>query len=388
MNITWVTRSFLDYRIPIYIELNKLCNNNLSVLYYKDVVPERCQEKLRAVLGERAVGLTGEFRICGKKNQPLSSMKNNFHRIPIQPGLLKTIKKTKPAIILTDGFFQWTYAAYLYKIFYKIPHIMLYEGTEHTERNVGLLKIKFRKLASQFIDVIHCNGVLCEAFLKNVLNIKQSKISIGNMASDVTTLQESCKQFSENEKLIFKKSLHLKGNVFLFVGRLVPLKGLNYLLEVWKNLNLENFSLLIVGNGEQAQELREYSDKYGLKNIFFEKAVSNDIIYKYFTIADCFIIPTLQDNWSLVVPEAMSCKLPIICSKYNGCHPELVKSVNGWVFDPLNKRSFLETLNTAVKNKNKWKKMGEASLELIEDFSPKIVSTQIFESCRKIINHK
>ena len=36
MKITWVTRSFLDYRIPVYQELNKLCGRNLTVIYYKD----------------------------------------------------------------------------------------------------------------------------------------------------------------------------------------------------------------------------------------------------------------------------------------------------------------------------------------------------------------
>ena len=67
MKITWVTRSFLDYRIPVYAAINKLCNNNLSVIYFKDVVPERCQEKMNAILGERAIGLKGEIRIGGKK---------------------------------------------------------------------------------------------------------------------------------------------------------------------------------------------------------------------------------------------------------------------------------------------------------------------------------
>ena len=108
MKITWVTRSFLDYRIPVYEAINTLCNNNLTVIYFKDVVPERCQNKLKLILGERAIGLSGELRIGGKKNQPLSSIKRNGIRIPIQPGLIRKIKNTNPDVILSDGFFQWT----------------------------------------------------------------------------------------------------------------------------------------------------------------------------------------------------------------------------------------------------------------------------------------
>ena len=52
MRITWVTRSFLDYRIPVYAELNRLCGNQLTVIYCADVVSERTQKKLRAALRE------------------------------------------------------------------------------------------------------------------------------------------------------------------------------------------------------------------------------------------------------------------------------------------------------------------------------------------------
>ena len=55
MKITWVTRSFLDYRIPVYQELNKLCGRNLTVIYYKDTPPERTQKKIKEVLGDKAI---------------------------------------------------------------------------------------------------------------------------------------------------------------------------------------------------------------------------------------------------------------------------------------------------------------------------------------------
>jgi hypothetical protein len=108
MNITWVTRSFLDYRIPVYAEINRLCNNQLTVIYFADVVPQRCQDKLKAILGERAIGLTGEVRIGGKKTENQKFANKGGIRIPMRPGLIKTVKKTNPELLLSDGFFQWT----------------------------------------------------------------------------------------------------------------------------------------------------------------------------------------------------------------------------------------------------------------------------------------
>ena len=385
MKITWVTRSFLDYRIPVYEAINSLTNNNLTVIYFKDVVPERCQIKLTSILGDRAIGLTGEFRLSGKKSQPLSGIKKNGFRLPVQPKLIKTIKNTSPKVVLSDGFFQWTYAALWLHMFYKTPHIMLYEGTEHTERNAGWLRLTYRKLASKFVDVIHCNGSLSHTFLNKILKIKKSKLALGNMTSDMDVLKFNCDNFSHEQRLKFIQDLNLQENVFLFVGRLVPLKGIIHLIKSWGSLDLEDSSLLIVGDGPEREHLQSYITSENIKNVRFEGTIDYDDIYKYFMAADIFVIPTLQDNWSLVVPEAMNCGLPIISSKYNGCWPELVKPENGWVFDPLDKNNFNETLELAYENKEKWKEMGKASQQIVEEFSPEKIAGQIFNSCNQLI---
>ena len=40
--VLWVNPSFLDYRIPLYDELNKLYQNNFHLIYSKQRVPQRC----------------------------------------------------------------------------------------------------------------------------------------------------------------------------------------------------------------------------------------------------------------------------------------------------------------------------------------------------------
>lgn len=62
-----------------------------------------------------------------------------------------------------------------------------------------------------------------------------------------------------------------------------------------------------------------------MRSVHFLGKIPYQEVYKYYGIADVFVLPTLEDNWSLVVPEAMSCGLPVATSIYNGCHPELVK---------------------------------------------------------------
>ena len=93
-------------------------------------------------------------------------------------------------------------------------------------------------------------------------------------------------------------------------------------------------------------------------------------------MSDVFVIPTLEDNWSLVVPEAMACGLPIACSIYNGCHPELVKKdENGITFDPLKKESIIETL--AYFHTQDLEKMGKKSFEIEKEYNPHNVAINI-----------
>lgn len=389
MKITWVTRSFLDYRLPVYEKLNQLCGDNLSVIFFSEVVPERCQKKLGSILKERSIGLTGELRLTGRKMQQVSSIMRGNIRIPFQPGLIKMILKTEPDIIITDGFFQWTYGPLLLRTFFRIPHIMCYEGTEHTERNAGKLRAWYRKLASRAMDHIVCNGVLSKKYVKG-LGFPLRKISLGNMAADTEGFEKKSTSISRANREQLKHHLGIKGKTILFIGRLVPLKGVDKLLEVWNDTLKTNneLTLLIVGDGPQKEDLINYCIMQEMDNVRFTGGVSHDSLPNYLAISDVFIIPTLQDNWSLVVPEAMSCKLPIVCSRYNGCWPELVTQDNGWVFDPLSRESFKNTMKQVMYDTKRWQTMGSASLEIVQGFTPEKIAKGLHKNCKRIVEEK
>ncbi len=385
MRITWVTRSFLDYRIPVYDELDKLCGQNLTLVYNSEVVPERCQQKLQSILGCRAKALNGEKRLSGQVYAPIASTKRGGLRIPFQPGLIRVCKESCPEVCISDGFFQWTYAPLWMRFWHHIPHVMCYEPTKHTERNAQFFRTWYRRVASRWCDMICCNGMLCEEYCKDVLHISKNKLIGGNMAADSANLAEKCAHITADQVLEFKKANGLEGLVFLFVGRLVELKGLRQLLEAWSKIGMKNATFLCVGDGPQKSELEEYCQSNGL-HVVFTGAVDYDQIPIYYRSSDVFIIPTLQDNWSLVVPEAMACGLPIACSKYNGCWPELVKPENGWVFDPINQEETVRTLQGISScDTFKLQTMGQCSREMVQDFSPPNAAQAIFNACEKAL---
>ena len=123
-----------------------------------------------------------------------------------------------------------------------------------------------------------------------------------------------------------------------------------------------------------------------LNTVKFLGWINYNDIAGYYQIADIFIIPTLEDNWSLVIPEAMASGLPIITSFYNGCWPELVQESNGWVMDPLNHKNFVETLIKSHNARDKFKQMGESSLEIISKYTPLSAAMKIYETCKIAID--
>lgn len=181
MRITWVTRSFLDYRVPVYAALDKLCGHQLTVIYYKDIPPVRCQEKLKAVLGDRAIARDKELRIGNRPKIDNASRANSSIRIPISPGLIKQVIDTKPDVLVSDGFMQWTYAALAVRALKGIPHVMLYERTAHTERTAGKVRTLYRKIVSRWIDSIGCNGKLTGDYVKSLLGWNNSRLTYGHM---------------------------------------------------------------------------------------------------------------------------------------------------------------------------------------------------------------
>lgn len=381
MRVVWVTRSFLDYRVPVYHELSKRLGGHFALVHNADYVPERVCQKAQAVLGERAIGLRGELRVGSGRWE---GMANKGMRIPYQRGLIKAILNEKPDVVISDGFFQWTYAALWLRATRHIPHVMCYERTVHTERNAQWYRTMYRKLTMRWIDAICCNGRLCGEYTQS-LGFPSDRITYGHMAADVKTLAERSGQITAQQIQRKRAELGLSGAVFLYVGRIIPPKGILQLLEAWKAFSHEvgktKCSLLLVGGGPQETEYRAYCAETDPDNVHFVGAVDYDLLPMYYRCADIFVMPTLEDNWSLVVPEAMACSLPILCSKYNGCWPELVRPENGWVFDPLDVSDTVNVLALCLSKRELLQSMGEASRRVVENHTASQAANAIMEAC-------
>lgn len=120
--------------------------------------------------------------------------------------------------------------------------------------------------------------------------------------------------------------------VILFVGRIVPYKGLEYLVEALRYISeVDNdFHLLIVGEGEgrhitdkssYLQKIQASASEKGLKNnVHFLGRVSGQELPIYYSLADVVVLPSVMrgEAFGSVLIEALACGTPVVASNLPG----------------------------------------------------------------------
>lgn len=113
---------------------------------------------------------------------------------------------------------------------------------------------------------------------------------------------------------------------FLFVGRLIPVKNLPWLIEIFSKH--PELNLTIIGFGEQAEYLKSL---VRTDNITFPGAVNNTDLPRYYQEADVFVLPSVSETWGLVVEEALNNGTPVMCSHMVGSADDLIIARNNGV---------------------------------------------------------
>jgi glycosyltransferase involved in cell wall biosynthesis len=167
-----------------------------------------------------------------------------------------------------------------------------------------------------------------------------------------------------------QKSDHYGDNnkvVIGYVGRVTVLKGVHLLVSAFcqvAGLFPEAF-LLIVGDGENISTLQQIVQKAGLENrVNWAGRRALDELPDLYRNMDVFVMPSLYENFSNAILEAMGCGLPIIASRVGG-NTMMVSERNGWLFDSDSVNSLTSTLETALTFRSELRRKGQVSRALV-----------------------
>jgi glycosyltransferase involved in cell wall biosynthesis len=173
----------------------------------------------------------------------------------------------------------------------------------------------------------------------------------------------------------------------LFVGQLIPRKGVMLLLESWCSLPLEcreGARLLIVGDGPLRQEINTFLDKSGMYNVQTLGQRPYAEVRDLMSQANLFVLPTLEDLFSLTVVEAMACACPVITTPFAGARELVAEGENGWVVDPTQPGALAAALAKAFSSQSNLDEMGRKARERIEHLDNALVMDEFAQALREL----
>ena len=289
---------------------------------------EECLPKARVV---RAWGC--QIRYAKKVNGEVFDEKF----IHVTPGLLWHLLRFQPDAIISNEMGFRSMLALAYATVFRRPLWIWWEGTLHSERNIGPLRKMLRKAFALWADRWITYGQTSTEYLLR-LGVNRDRI----LESQNSVDEERFKADVEPAWMIQPRP------VLLYVGQLIERKGVKLLLNAAATLqqNGYEFSLLLVGSGREKQALEQRAKALGLRNIHFRPSQAPEKMPSVYRSADVLVFPTLEDVWGLVANEAILSGISVLCSKYAGCAVELFPPDN--IFSPESSVEFVEKLRRAM----------------------------------------
>ena len=215
-----------------------------------------------------------------------------------------------------------------------------------------------------------------EPFVRFVIKRSDASLVVGNKQKDYLIKRGG------NPNKIFltpystltykpKKKIEKTGKNILYVGRLVPYKGVDILVRAFSKLEDKSLNLLIGGDGPFKEKIQELIRGLNLENVKFLGYATEEDKGDVYGAADVFVAPSTFRNydgeaWGLVINEAMSSGLPIISTDAVGGAHDLIKD-NGYMVKHGSVEELYLALEKILKNNELRRKMGENSKKIIRE---------------------
>jgi glycosyltransferase involved in cell wall biosynthesis len=149
----------------------------------------------------------------------------------------------------------------------------------------------------------------------------------------------------------------------LFVGRLIPAKGISMLLEAVSRLSGElPLAVTIVGDGPSRDSIRkEVADRNleGTVHLAGNRPLAE--VAKLMRNAHVFCLPSVRESGGAVLLESMACGVPVIAVNYGG-PAEIVDAEVGWTLSAEGREALVgdlvEAFRDLARNPGAWKAKG------------------------------
>ena len=161
----------------------------------------------------------------------------------------------------------------------------------------------------------------------------------------------------------------------VYVGRLVPRKGVDTLIEAFALLPGELDAQLVVVGGEpgvhespEIKRLSALASKLGVEErVVFTGSRPQRDLYRYYGAADVSVTVPHYEPFGMTPLEAMACATPVIGSRVGGIKTSVADGKTGFLVPPKNAETLANRLLRLLSDENLRTRMGRAARRRIEE---------------------
>ena len=197
--------------------------------------------------------------------------------------------------------------------------------------------------------------------------VPQNRIRIAQMTMDVKSFMTHIDCYRTEKKSFLPNEKPL---VFLYVGRLESYKGVLELLEAFVLLSEKGVSsrLIIVGDGSLQSQVESFVQRNSA--IEYLGRLTGEELYRIYSSADVFVLPSLREQWGLVVNEAMAATLAVIVTDRVGCADDLVcEGQNGFIVPSNSPEKLADAMYSFFRNPELAENMGKRGRKMISSWT-------------------
>src|SRR3989338_5655267 len=343
------------------------CINNLGVGGAERLVVDDINEMLGRGYSVRLLTfkkesdktLSGECKIekADWRVIPFSSLLNVVDWIKIY----SYVKKEKPDIVLSHLWFSNVITRVTCKIA-GIKNVISFEHNVYDTVKTKKMYWLDRFLQKWCKKIIAVSSAVKASLIEH--GIRESRITVVNNGIDIL-------KYNKSPDLALKEKIGISRNdfVFLTVGRLIPQKGIDILLQAFAKLQGSSV-LLVVGQGTEENNLKELAQELGVSERVRFLGVRNDVP-DVLAISDVFVLASRYEGLGIVVLEAMASRKPIIISDFEAGKDMIVSGQNGLVVQKESVEELFEVMNKIMSNSVLRENLAQKAYEKVQEFSIK-----------------
>ncbi len=227
---------------------------------------------------------------------------------------------------------------------------LMYSGSGHI---AGRIMESFTGLAAKRSNKILTLNTTLRKKISKSFGIPLNKIQVLRSGIDVPWIRK-----------VTSKQRKIRNRV-IYVGRLVPQKSVDVVIEAFRNV--KNAHLIIVGDGSQRKELEALAKETKASITFTGWLPKYEDVLKEIKKAELLVLPSTRESFGIVPMEAMICQTPVISTNTEGPR-DYINGKNSVIVPIGDSKAIAKNINGLLKNREKLNAMKKQGVKTAEMF--------------------